>query len=254
MRTLEQHDIVVLALGLVGVHAHFLEDAFVLASAQQLLKTLRNAFSVPLWICTPFVQPVTAASLLQPAHSGLWGFARKTRFEMPMYPVVCLDVHSALEQVGASSSALRQLLSQGYLQVEDGNVFGLTVSPSSEPDAALRGGSVFVPRIAYPASSALSMVHFIKLEDVRAFVKEHLESAVAAIDWPALFPAYDLLDRLATQYINGSVTRSLWMTSLCGIISCCMPGLLTGCAGTHSVPPLKLEEIWCPRPTVSTLT
>ena len=205
MRTLEQHDIVVLALGLVGVHAHFLEDAFVLASAQQLLKTLRNAFSVPLWICTPFVQPVTAASLLQPAHSGLWGFARKTRFEMPMYPVVCLDVHSALEQVGASSSALRQLLSQGYLQVEDGNVFGLTVSPSSEPDAALRGGSVFVPRIAYPASSALSMVHFIKLEDVRAFVKEHLESAVAAIDWPALFPAYDLLDRLATQYINGSV-------------------------------------------------
>ena len=97
------------------------------------------------WVCTSGAHAVCASARVQSAsHAGVWGLSRAFRAELPELPLWCVDIQGHLSRAVAS---LSQLVRCGKPSLPGGRVLGLHRTASAEPDVALHGSTLHVPRL-----------------------------------------------------------------------------------------------------------
>ena len=153
----------------------------------------------PIWICTASTQPTSGVRQNTP-HSGLWGASRACRPERAELLLSCIDVCDATDHHG-----LAGVLSRHTLTLSGGEVTGLQLKPTVEPEAAFLG-SLQVPRMVMP-HSVLSESLAADMVRVRRHVDDHLSTVIAALDLKQLMRSYRLLQSLCQQYVRRGLHR-----------------------------------------------
>ena len=137
-------------------------------------------------------------------HAGLWGLARWGRQELPALPAWCVDIGGE----AAAAGLLSALVERDTLRLEVGSVSGLQEHPSTEPEAAVRGDALHVPRLVMPFGARSATALDLPFSEVERLLGSHTADAIGALDLDALTQGYELLEELCQQYVR-EATASL---------------------------------------------
>ncbi|MDC0525690.1 hypothetical protein OAO87_01730 [bacterium] len=152
----------------------------------------------PVWLCTMATQPVSYSGMHR--HAGLWGMARACRQERAAMPVCCVDV-------GDGARGMATVIRQQILRLPSGQVRGLHLSPSTEPEAAFCAVFLHVPRLVAPYDVQDTFFE-VPFTAVCSLLDAHTVSAMADLDREQLLQAYAFLETLCQQYLQ-QVAHSL---------------------------------------------
>ena len=152
--------------------------------------------SPPVWLCTTATQPISQTSSYR--HAGLWGLARTCRQERATLPLWCVDVHDDEYRV------MDTVIRKRPLRLPSGSVRGLRLSPSIEPEVALRAATLHVPRLVAPYDTHPTALD-VTFAMVCRLLDAHTVKAMAALDTEPLLRAYALLEALCQQYLSEAI-------------------------------------------------
>ena len=163
----------------------------------------------PLWAYTHgTIATRPLASSQGSADAGVWGLSRACRQELPALPIWCIDVgvDSAWQTRSAILDAGKK---QGReLSLPDGNVHGLQLSATAEPEAAIRGGGrLYVPRLVMPYEIDAARHLVLPFASIRDGLSMHVADATSALDMAALAHGYAQLETLCQQYVRAAVAE-----------------------------------------------
>ena len=163
----------------------------------------------PLWAYTHgTIATRPLASSQGSADAGVWGLSRACRQELPALPIWCIDV--GVDSAWQTGSAILDAgKKQGReLSLPDGNVHGLQLSATAEPEAAIRGGGrLYVPRLVMPYEIDAARHLVLPFASIRDGLSMHVADATSALDMTALAHGYAQLETLCQQYVRAAVAE-----------------------------------------------
>ena len=168
-----------------------------LMNALSLLQTSASIDATPsLWLLTSGTHSMRHSRL---AHAGLWGLARACRAEFNALPAWCVDVRDEIHGLAA-------LITQQALRLPSGCVRGLNTSASVEPESAIQGSTLSVPRLVAPYETQATTLN-VSFDATRGLLDAHVMKAIGALDMEELQKACTLFQAACHSYVRNAVLK-----------------------------------------------
>jgi NADPH:quinone reductase-like Zn-dependent oxidoreductase/3-oxoacyl-(acyl-carrier-protein) synthase len=169
----------------------------IMDAALRLLQAQALRRTMPVWLCTKGTQSSSEPGRHE--NAGLWGLARACRQEDATFPAWCVDV-------GAGAQGLATMIQHHTLRLSEGQVRGLNLTPSIEPEVKLHASEAYVARLVCPCGTSPRVFDVI-FDSSCDLLDAHVLRKMEELDMEELLHANELDETLCQQWSQGALQK-----------------------------------------------